>query len=322
MRRPGFLALATSTAVCLTQTVRSPLMAQQQPATLRAGTSTSDASKALYYAKTSGMFQKYGLSVDISIINSGTAGMAAIIGGTLDVVSTSLVGVCQAHLRGVPFQLIAPASLYSTERPAVLLLTRFDSSVRSGRDLTGKSLGSASLSDLYAAAAFAWVDQTGGDHRTVHNVEIPPTAILGALDTGRIDVATLGSPFLEQALASGKVRILAKSLDSIAPHFEVSGYVTSNDILEKQAGVMNRFAQAMHEAIRYTNTHLDQTVALVASYSGVDAAVIAKSIRIVDPEFLEARYIQPVIDVAAKAGLLDRRFDANEIIATAAVHRS
>jgi len=286
---------------------------------VRVGTNTSDASKALYYAKASGIFQRYGLDVDISLINSGAAGMAALVGGTLDVVSTSMVGVCQAHLRAIPLELIAPASLYNTERPAVLLLVRSDSTLKTGRDLSGKSLGSASLGDLYTAAAFAWVDNNGGDHRAMHGVEIPQGALLAALDGGRIDVATIASPYLEPALASGRVRVLAKSLDSIAPHFEVSGYVTSTDILAKQESAMKRFAQAMHESIRYTNAHLDQTVALVAGYSGVDPAVIAKSIRIIDPEFLEPRYIQPVIDVAAKAGLLDRRFDAGEIISAAAV---
>ena len=70
----------------------------------------------------------------------------------------------------------------------------------------------------------------------------------------------------------------------------------------------------MHEAILYTNAHLDQTVDLVASYSGIDPAVIRRSTRVIDPEYLEARYIQPLIDAAATSGLIDRKFSAAEII--------
>lgn len=318
LARSRFLGLAGAGITGLSVKSGSPAVGQQL-STVRVGATTGDGSKALFYAKSSGIFQKLGLSVEITVINSGAAGMSAVVGGTLDMVTTSVLGVCQAHQRDVPIQLVVPANLYSTERPAVLMLTKAESPIRTGADLTGKLLGSASVKDLFAAAAFAWIDDNGGDHRTVHNVEIPQSGMLSALDAGRVDVATIASPFLEPALASGKVRILAKSLDTIAPHFEISGYAASKDAVERNAALFRQFAQAMHTSIQYTNTHLDQTVALVASYSGINPAVIARSVRTVDPEFLEPRYIQPVINAAVRADLLDRRFEATEIISTAAM---
>jgi NitT/TauT family transport system substrate-binding protein len=297
---------------------RTPAIAQPFP-TIRVGATNSDGSKALFYGKSSGIFQKSGLNVEITIINNGAAGMAGVLGGTLDTVTSSVLGVCQAYLRNVPLQFIVPANLYNTERPAVLLLVKTDSPVRTGADLSGKILASASLKDLFAAAAFAWIDDNGGDHRNVRNVELPQAGMLSALDTGRVDAATVASPFLEPALASGKVRVLAKSLDAIAPHFQISGYVSSGEAVERNVQLFRRFAQAMHTSSQYTNSHLEQTVALVASYSGIDPNVIARSVRAIDAEFLETRYIQPVIDAAGRADLLDRRFEASSIISSVAL---
>ena len=47
--------------------------------------------------------------------------------------------------------------------------------------------------------------------------------------------------------------------------------------------------------------------------------VSARSFRMSDPEYVEVRNIQPVIDVRAKYGQLDKPCPAEEIIATAAL---
>ena len=41
--------------------------------------------------------------------------------------------------------------------------------------------------------------------------------------------------------------------------------------------------------------------------------------RIIDPEYVEVRNIQPLLDVCVKYGVLDRAFPAEEIISPVAV---
>jgi hypothetical protein len=41
--------------------------------------------------------------------------------------------------------------------------------------------------------------------------------------------------------------------------------------------------------------------------------------RVIDPDYCEVRYIQPVIDALAKYGAIDKGFPAAEIISSAAV---
>jgi NitT/TauT family transport system substrate-binding protein len=291
----------------------------QESAPIRIAGPPLDAYKGAQYAARSGLFKRYGLNVEPTIMQSGSAAMAALSGGSIELAFTSLLPVIQAYLRGLPLQIVASSGWYISEAPQLELLVRKDSPIRTGRDLNNKIVASASLRDLNAVAALAWVDQNGGDSKTVRLVEIPTPALLAALDQGRIDAATFGSPFIEQAIASGKARVLAKSYDAISKRFQVAGYIGTVDYISKNTDAMRRFARAMHDAAVYTNAHLPDTVELVASYSGVDASTIAKSIRATDPEYTDPRNIQPLIDVAAKYGIIERAFPADEIISAAAL---
>jgi hypothetical protein len=57
----------------------------------------------------------------------------------------------------------------------------------------------------------------------------------------------------------------------------------------------------------------------VASFTGVEAATVAHSVRAVDPDYIEARNLQPVIDFEYKYKLIDRRFNAADIISSVAL---
>lgn len=306
-----------ATLLCLVSSTL-PLVAQELT-TVRVAGPPIDPFKAVYYAKTSGIFRKYGLNVEITFVNSGSAAMAALSGGSIDVANTSILPVIQAYLRGLPFLLVAPNGWYISERPQVQLLVRQDSPLRGLRDLNGKTIASSSLKDFNVAATLAWIDQGGGDSKTVRVIELPNPAVQAALEEGRIDAAPLATPFMDQALASGTVRVLGKPYDAMGKRIEVGSLVATASYIEKNQDAMRRFGRAMHEAIVYTNSHMEGTAPMVASYSGTDVAVVAKGLRATDPEYLEPRNIQPIIDVAVKYGLLDRRIDAAELIASTAL---
>jgi ABC-type nitrate/sulfonate/bicarbonate transport system substrate-binding protein len=75
----------------------------------------------------------------------------------------------------------------------------------------------------------------------------------------------------------------------------------------------------MHEASLWTNAHQAETVPIVAAYSGIDPDVIAKGARFTDADYVEARYLQPLIDLFAKCAFIDKPFPAREIIASIVV---
>jgi NitT/TauT family transport system substrate-binding protein len=294
--------------------------AQGQPAltVIRAVGPPNDGFKAVYYGVKSGIFKKYGLDVQTSIVASGAAAAAALSGGAAEIAYTNILTLIQAHTHNVPMVFVASGNLQVAGKTQTDMLVLVDSPIKSGKDLNGKTLGSASLRDINAAASMAWIDKTGGDSKTVKVVEVPASAGAAFLEEHRADAVTLNEPAVSQAIATGKIRILAPPYDAVGTGM-TAGFAAMAPYVAANRDVMERFAKAMHEASVYTNAHMPETVDLVAAYSGVPADVVAKSTRFVDAEYLEPRYLQPMIELCARYQLIDKNFPAAEVISSVAV---
>ena len=80
----GLVLLSGSSAVVAQETV-----------VMHADGPPNEGYKIIYYAAQSGLFRKYGLTVEPNIVNSGNAAMAALAGGAVDVAWTNLLPVLQ-----------------------------------------------------------------------------------------------------------------------------------------------------------------------------------------------------------------------------------
>ncbi len=315
-RRGGIAGMAFALAAALIATHAAH--GQTALAVVRAVGPPNDGFKAVYYGVKSGIFKKYGLDVQTSLVASGAAAAAALSGGGADIAYTNILTLIQAHTHNVPMVFVAAGNLQVPGKSQTNMLVLADSPIKSGRDLTGKTLGSSSLRDINAAASLAWIDKTGGDSKTVKVVEVPASAGAAFLEEHRADAVTLNEPAVSQALATGKIRILAPPYDAIGTGM-TAGFAAMAPYVAQNRSVMERFAKAMHEASAYTNTHMAETVDLVAAYSGVQPDVVAKSVRFVDANYLEPRYLQPMIDLCARYNLIDKDFPAADVISNAAV---
>jgi len=293
--------------------------AAQERRALRAAGPPNDGFKAMYYGERSGIFAKYGLTVDIHAVNNGAAAAAALVGGAVDVAMVNILSLIAAHRRGVPMRMLAANSWVTSERPTMYLLVPKDSPMHSGRDLNGKTVAVPGLADIGSIGTKAWIDQNGGDSQTARFIEVATSAIIPAMLQGRADAASITEPFASQGLATGQLRILSTPLEAIAKRFEAGAYVVMEPFVETNLDTMMRLARGLHEAVLYTNSHFAETVDLVASYSGATPEVIAKSNRFTDPEYIDVRNIQPVIDAMAKYGVIDKGFPAEELISAAAL---
>jgi NitT/TauT family transport system substrate-binding protein len=270
--------------------------------------------KSVYYGIRSGIFARNGLSVDVIPVANGAAALASLVGGSTQVALTSDLPIFQGHVRGIGFTIVVPAEWYiSDAATAGTLLVKKDSPIQSGRDLTGKTVAVQSLRDLNYAGLMTWIDATGGDSRSVKAVELPLPAVVAAIDDGRVDAGSVQTPFLQEGLASGKVRVLAKTYDAIAKQFEAAVFVSMADYVGANRDAMMRFVRGMHEAVVYTNAHPAELTDLVASFTKMDRALVAKTLRTTDPEYLDPKWLQPVIDTAFRYKLIDREFRAEEL---------
>jgi NitT/TauT family transport system substrate-binding protein len=277
----------------------------------------ADDGTPMLYAIHAGLLRRAGIEIDIAPAQSGAAVSAAVAGGSIQLGISSLVPLIGAHARGLSFQLIVPAAVYTSEAPYAAMVVKKDGPIRSARDLNGKTVTSSALRDLIATSNLAWIDQNGGDSTTVKTVELPQSSILPAVDEGRVDAGTLLEPRLSEALDSGKVRVLAKSFDAYGKHFVISGWFATAEYINRNRDTIVRFARALRESNAYCNTHHSETAPLLAEHSKVDVKTVEHSTRVAYGDVLDLKEIQNVIDVSAKYKVIERPFEAREMVSPA-----
>jgi len=314
--RWGTAAIALAAMLGAAQTT-----AQVAPeaATVRVASAPDDDVTPVLYAQRAGLFAKAGLNVVVSRMNNGAAVSAAVAGEAIDIGKSSTMPLVEAHARGLPFTLIAPANMWLSRTPVTAMIVARGSTIAGARDLAGKTISSSGLNDLMSISVRVWLTEHGGDPAAVRFVEIPPSSVLSALDDGRVDAAVVGNPNLARDLATGRYRILAATEDAIAHRFLVAAWFANADYVARNRDVVQRFLVVLYRAQAYTSAHHAQTVDALAAFTGIEATTIAQMTRATPGALLDPRDLAPVIDAAMKAKAIDRAFDPRELISPAAL---
>jgi ABC-type nitrate/sulfonate/bicarbonate transport system substrate-binding protein len=306
MKRSAFLA---SSAAAL------PLVATGQTLTpITVASAPNDDLAGLLWALETGAFRKAGLDVVVQKANSGSAVAAAVAGGAVNIGKSSLVSLLNGRSKGVAFVLVAPAGIYSSDAPTAGLIAASNSPLKTGKDCNGKIMGVGALNDLTALGTMAWVDQTGGDWKSLRYVELPASAMAAAVEAGRVDAGTLPNPQFGQALASGRVRLIAYDNTAIARRFLQAGFFATADYIAKNKATIATFRRIIDEASAFCNDHRDQLVPVISKFTGVEPATILALPQQILATSLDIRLIQPLVDAAIKFNFVPSGFDANAMI--------
>jgi NitT/TauT family transport system substrate-binding protein len=279
------------------------------------GTAPTEDALAALLARDDGSFRKAGLDVTIQKANSGGAVTAAVIGGALDIGKSSSIPLIAAHVKGIPIVVVAPAAIYNADAPAVGLVVAKNSPIRTAKDCNGKTFSVAGLNDLATLGIQAWIDKNGGDSKSIKLIELPASAAVTAITSGRVDASTLDNPALSEALAAGDVRLLSWDFDVLARRFLWASYFCTADYAQRNPDVIAAFRKVIAQAGAYANAHPADTVETVARFTGIDAKVIRSMTRTTIGTTLDPRMLQTLIDAAALYKTIPAAFDARSMIA-------
>lgn len=306
MRRAVFLASSVAA-------LGAPAIAQTLT-TVRVVSSPNDDLIPVLLGIDNGAFHKAGLDIDLQKANNGTAVVAAVAGGAVDIGKSSTPSILVARSKGLPFILVAPAGIYTADSPTAGTIVAVDSPIHTGKDCDGKIMGVGALNDLTALAIKAWVDRNGGDSKTLKFVEIPPSAMGAAVAAGRVDTGTLPDPALGEAIASGKARLLSPSVTAIAPRFVQAAFFATADFVAKNKATVAAFRRVVEESAGYANAHHGEMIPLLSKFTGIDPKVIAAEPQQLFGTSLDPKLLQPLVDVCAKYGAIPSSFDAAAMI--------
>jgi ABC-type nitrate/sulfonate/bicarbonate transport system substrate-binding protein len=297
-------------------TVALPVRAgAQTPERFRAAATPVEVDSLIWLAQSQGYFRRAGLTLDIQALGSGDAIAAAMVGGDIAIGSMNIVSLAVAHQNGVDIKLVASGPQWVSGHGGSQLMVPKDSPIANGAQLNGKALGLNVLHGSSQMAMSAWVDKHGGDSTTVRWIELPFSAMQAALEQGRIAAAQISQPWATSALTTCKS--LGPPNDAIAPRFLLGGYVATAAWIAEHKDAARRIRTALAQCARAYNGNPSASTQAVADLTKQDPAVVERSIRSIFGEQLNTALVQPVIDTAAKYGLLKATFPAADLIGQA-----
>lgn len=283
----------------------------QTPAIRLGGSPTADSYMIPYYAQEAGFFRRAGLSVEISSFASVGPIATAAAGGAIDVGQADPVLIANAYNRGVPWVVFAGGGLYSTEAATTVLCSLPSSTLRTGKDLEGKSVGVVALASLSALGVRAWIESTGGDLQKIKLYELSYATMMPAMQRGDIAAAFIAEPFFSNLRKD--LRIVAHAFDAIGKSFYISVTFGTKAYVSQNAALVKRLAQALDETVRWANGHQDDSAVITAKETGLTLETVRAMIRVRYAE-LDARLMQPVLDAAAKYKTIEKPVNAADLI--------
>jgi NitT/TauT family transport system substrate-binding protein len=266
------------------------------PVTLKLGSGLVEDNAESFYAIDAGFFKKNGIDPQLTTLRAGALQMSAVVSGQLDMAEASTVSFGSAIGRGVGLTAVAPGMLWDARYPSAAIVVKPNSPIQTGKDLNNKTVGVTALAALGFLGVNSYMDATGGDHTTVHFIEIPSSALADAVTSGRVDAAVMDDPSFTEATNAGQVRRIADALNGIGRVFSKNVWFTRTDWLAQNKDTTRRVVDAIVAAGAWAEANRPQSLDILAKYTG---RRMTKS----DSHFgrkLDPSLVQPAWDAAYK----------------------
>jgi NitT/TauT family transport system substrate-binding protein len=286
------------------------------PATVEIATIPTAAAAPLFVGIEQGFFRDEGLDVKTQFAAGGAAIIPAIQSGDMDIGFGNTVSLFVAQEQNLTFKMIAAGQIAPTEEDEdeTALMVPAGSDAREPADLEGATIGVNTLKNVAELSISAALDAAGVDPKTIKYTEVPFPEALPTIESGDVQAAFFGEPFTTQG-EKAKARTILRPFSAGVPGGQIGAYFVSEQWLEENGDVAERFARAMKRANEHVIDNPDAIRAAVPGFTEVPEDV-AQEMRLpvfvpeIDPEAL-----QRLSDVAAKYGLLKEPVDTSELLA-------
>lgn len=286
-----------------------------EPATIKVGVIPIADVAPIYLGIEKGFFEQEDLTIKPQFFAGGAEIVPATVSGDVQIGFSNTTSLLIAKSKNLPIQIISQGVLgaQTSEDAWSAVLVQKDSDIRSAKDLEGKTVSVNTLENIGPLTINTAVDNDGGDYKKVKYIEIPFPDAVAALGQGRVDAVWEVEPFVSQGLAEGD-RPITYPYEETAPELTVAVYFATDQYIEENADVIDRFVTAMNRSLEYAQSHPDEVRKIVPTYTEIPAEV-AQSMKL--PQW-RADLNEPTIEetsrLAARYGFLEEEPSLNELI--------
>ncbi len=238
--------------------------------------SVSGTRAPLWIAKDLGLFEKYGLDVNLIYIASGIISVNALLGGSVDIIAASGSSAVGAAARGAPVVIIASLGHIAYKLVAI-------PSITTPQGLKGKIIGSSRVGAGSDYALRRLLPKLGLN--PAKDVQLIPTGIsesdrrLLMMMQGKID-ATLATEdnLLQLGLRGVKVSVLADLYDA-GVYTTGSDIATSRQLVKERPRQLKAFLMALTEGTWIGRTNKEVALRIYRKYLKVEDPALLDSMH-------------------------------------------
>lgn len=259
----------------------------------------------IYLGVQRGFFRRQNLELELKQAAGGAAIIPSVVSGEYQFGFSNVVSELLAYSRGLKLQIIShgTAGAKTADKAWSGVLVKEDSSIRTARDLAGKTISVNTLNNIGDVTIREALRKRGANPSSPRFVEIPFPQAVQAMNADRVDAAWVVEPFLTQGLVGGARRVLA-NYEATAPSLPIATYFTTKQYADRNGPVVRRFRNAMTQSLNYARTHPREARNVVLTYTRIGSGVVSRMQLPSWPSKLDRKKIDLISTLMVRYGLI------------------
>jgi len=271
-------------------------------------------SAQLYVGIEKGFFKEEGLEIEPISFSGGAKIIEALATGSVDIGFSNVVSLILARASGLKIVAIAGGPVEDESHKEHAILLRKDSLIKSPKDLEGKTIAINTRKNIDELFVREYLEKNGVDSSKIKLVEVPFPNMESVLLSGEVDAVASIEPYVTFALLHGQTKVLDYNYIALEPRVEISAYVASEDWLQKNKNLADKFIRAFNKATDYALEHEDEVRTIITKYTKLDQKVAQQIVLPTWGKNLTVSELEKMIQKIYARGWIEKPFDASSII--------
>lgn len=280
---------------------------------VRIGHLPSDHDTALFVAKEKKMFEKEGLTVELTQFSNGGDLITAMASGDIDVGYAGNAPAMSSISQKVPIKIVSGAQLEGSS-----IIASKKSKINTVADLKGKNVATPGEATIQNILLIYALNQSGVSPNKVEFTTMKAAQMTDALRAGKIDAMIIWEPYASIAVKSGAGKLVETS-GEIMPKHPCCCVVAREDFIKHHKDNLKKVLKAHKEATEFISENPSEAAKCLPDDVVPDPAlqkdVIANTTFIYGLDDNYRQEVMNFMNVEVHFGILDKPLTENQLFA-------
>ena len=235
--------------------------------------------------KRAGIFDKYGISLEMLFTNGGGETMQAVISGSVDIgIGAGTAAAMAAYVKGAPVRILLAGTTGTND---LFWYVPANSPIKAFSDTNARTVAYSTNGASTHTTLLALIDtfKTSAKPTGTGAAAVTLTQAM----TGQVDVGWASPPFGLKQIRSGEIRVIARGSDAPSTRDQtVRVHIVNAQALTNRKDVFERFARAYRESLAFLYDTPDG-LRLYSEYAQIDLDLAAK----IRDDFMQKAALNP-----------------------------